>query len=103
MSFVSNIDFEDWPEYADWVAQNTPTLTDTKTNTVSWYASLSYSYFNYFTANVNGRIDGSNGFGDQSNDKLLPIWSASANWNISEHAWMSRPWIDLLRLKFSFG
>ena len=103
MTFVTNIDPEEWPYYAEWVLNNPPTLTDSKTNTVSWYASASYSYFNYFTANINGRIDGSNGFGDQSNDKLLPIWSASANWNISEHAWMARPWIDLLRLKFSFG
>ena len=103
MSFVTNIDIEDFPYYGDWLAQNTPTLTDSKTNTVSAYASASYSYFNYFTANINGRIDGSNGFGNQANDKLLPIWSMSANWNISEHAWMARPWIDLLRLKFSFG
>ena len=103
MSFVENIDIDDFPVYGDWLASNVPVLTDTKTNTVSAYASVSYGYFNYFTANINGRIDGSNGFGDQSNDKLLPIWSASANWNISEHAWMARPWLDLLRLKFSFG
>lgn len=103
MSFVDNIDVELWPSYAQWLAENTPTITDSKTNTVSAYASLSYSYYNYFTANINGRIDGSNGFGDQSNDKLLPIWSASANWNLSEHSWLDCKWMDMLRLKFSFG
>ena len=103
MSFVTDIDLDAWPYYADWIASNVPVITNSKENTLSAYASVSYSYYNYFTANVNGRVDGSNGFGDQSNDKLLPIWSASANWNISEHSWMARPWIDLLRLKFSFG
>ena len=103
MSFVEYIDLEDYPYYGQWLSGNAPVIGDSKTNTVSAYASVSYSYFNYFTANINGRVDGSNGFGDQSNDKLLPIWSASANWNVSEHAWMARPWLDLLRLKFSFG
>ena len=51
---------------------------------MSGYLSVSYSYFNYFTVNANGRVDGSNAFGDQSNNKFLPIWSASANWNVSE-------------------
>ena len=103
MSFVNNIDLDDYPSYGEWLASNVPTLTDTKDNTISTYASLSYSYFNYFTANLNGRIDGSNGFGDQSNDKLLPIWSASLNWNLSEHSWLEANWIDLVRIKASFG
>lgn len=104
MSFVNNINLDDFPAYKEWMAGNVPSLTDKLSNTLSAYASISYSYYNYFTANVNARIDGSNGFGDQSNDKLLPIWSASANWNISEHNWMqSFSWLDFLRLKFSFG
>ncbi len=64
---------------------------------------MSYSYFNYFTVNANARVDGSNKFGDQSNDKLLPIWSASANWNLAEHSWMQYDWLDFLSLKASFG
>ena len=103
MSFVNNINLDDYPAYKEWLASNVPSLSDQLTNTISAYASVSYSYFNYFTVNVNARVDGSNGFGDQSNDKLLPIWSASANWNISEHDWMQTSWIDFLRLKASFG
>ena len=53
---------------------------------------------------TNARVDGSNAFGDQSNDKLLPIWSASANWNISELPGLKETkWLDFLRLKASFG
>ena len=103
MSFVNDISSEDFPYYADWMLSNVPVVTDSKNNSLSAYASVSYSYRNYFTANVNGRIDGSNSFGDQSNDKLLPIWSVSGNWNVSEHDWMTVSWIDFLRLKASFG
>ena len=103
MSFVNNINLEEYPTYGKWLAENVPSLTHSKTNTLSAYASVSYSYFNYFTANVNARIDGSNGFGSQSNDKLLPIWSASANWNLSEHDWLQTNWLDFLRIKASFG
>ena len=103
MSFVNNVDVEDYPDYARWLASNVPSLSDQLSNTLSMYASVSYSYFNYFTVNANTRIDGSNGFGDQSNDKLLPIWSASAMWNISEHSWIQNEWLDFLRLKTSFG
>lgn len=103
LGFVTDIDLDEYPAYKEWLANNVPSLSDELTNTISEYASISYSYFNYFTLNMNARIDGSNGFGDRSNEKLLPIWSASANWNISEHDWMKTSWIDLLRLKASFG
>lgn len=70
---------------------------------LSGYATLSYSYQNYFTVNVNARVDGSNKFGDQSNNKFLPIWSASGAYNISEHDMLQKEWIDYITLKVSFG
>lgn len=104
MAFVKDIDPEKFPQYATWVFQNPAKLTDGRNNNLSGYVSLSYSYFNYFTVNANARVDGSNAFGDQSNDKLLPIWSASANWNVSELAALREAkWLDFLRLKASFG
>ena len=103
MSFVKDVDLSVYPAYVEWLSENTPTLRDTKGNTLSAYLSVSYSYFNYFTVNANARVDGSNKFGDQSNDKLLPIWSASANWNLAEHSWMQYDWLDFLSLKASFG
>ncbi len=104
-SFVSLSDSEKFPNYLAWLISddNLPKLTENLTNMLSGYATLSYSFRNYFTANVNARIDGSNKFGDQSNDKLLPIWSASANWNLSEHEWMKFDWLNYFSLKTSFG
>lgn len=103
MDFVKNINLDDYPAYKTWLASNTPLLTSDLTNMVSGYISASYSYKGWFTLNGNARIDGSNRFGDQSNNRFLPIWSASGSWNISEINWLKKDWIDFITLKTSFG
>ena len=94
----------DYPAFKAWLEANAyPTISDNLTNLLSAYATVSYSYQSFFTLNGNVRFDGSNKFGDQSNDKLLPIWSISGNYTISEHEWLRRNWIDYIMLKASFG
>lgn len=94
----------DYPAFKTWLEANAyPTISDNLTNLLSAYATVSYSYQSFFTLNGNVRFDGSNKFGDQSNDKLLPIWSLSGNYTISEHEWLQRSWIDYIMLKVSFG
>lgn len=101
--FVNNISITDYPDYGTWLAGNIPTVTDNLTNMLSGYATLSYSYKNYFTVNANARVDGSNKFGDQSNNKFLPIWSFSGAYNFSEHEVLQADWIDFMTLKLSYG
>jgi murein DD-endopeptidase MepM/ murein hydrolase activator NlpD len=60
--------------YLSWLAGNMPTITDNITNLASIYGTASYSYKQYFTINANTRYDGSNRFGDRSNEKILPVW-----------------------------
>lgn len=97
-------ELDNYPYYKAWLEQNAyPVLTDNLTNLVSGYATLSYTYKNYLTLNANARIDGSNKFGDRSNEKLLPIWSVSGNYNLSEHKFFQRDWIDFIMLKTSYG
>ena len=102
LTFATNIP-DTYTNYWEWMRTNVPTLTDNKTNMVSAYATLSYSYKNLFTANVNGRYDGSNQFGSQSKNKLLPIWSVSGNLNLLSLCNINAKWIDNLRLKGSYG
>lgn len=100
----SEVDFADYPYYASWMRYNGhPKITDNLTNLASLYALVSYSYKDFFTISANTRMDGSNKFGDRSNEKLLPIWSLSANYNLSEHKFFKRDWIDFLMLKASYG
>ena len=90
-----------YPSYDEWVATNVPIVTDNLSNMLSLYGSISYSYENLFTINANVRYDGSNQFGERSNDKILPIWSTSVSYNIAEHGLCD--WFDDLRLKVSYG
>lgn len=101
--FVSNINVTDYPDYGEWLTRNVPGISDNLTNMLSGYGTVSYSYQNYFTVNANARIDGSNKFGDQSNDKFLPIWSFSGAYNFSEHEALKANWIDYMTLKLSYG
>lgn len=104
MSFAKNVNLEDYPAYGNWLASNVPVLKDDLNNTISGYISASYSFRGWFTLNGNARVDGSNRFGDQTNNRFLPIWSASANWNLGEINWLrERNWIDFITLKTSYG
>lgn len=99
----TDIELEDYPYYKNWLKSNHPTITDNKTNMLSAYFTVSYTYNNLFTLNANARMDGSNKFGSRSNEKLLPIWSVSGNYNLSEHKLLKRDWIDFIMLKMSYG
>lgn len=104
MSFVTGIDLDKYASYKSWLSDNTPTITNSKSNTISAYATVSYSYDKMLFLNVNARIDGSNNFGDRSNDKILPIWSASASFNMKKLPWLKeQKWLDFFTVKTSYG
>jgi len=101
-TFASEIPAE-YTGYWSWMRSNVPTITDTKSNMLSAYATVSYSYKTFFTLNANGRYDGSNKFGSRSNEKLLPIWSVSGNANLIDICKIEAPWLNTLTLKASYG
>lgn len=101
-TFASEIPTE-YTGYWSWMRSNVPTITDTKSNMLSAYATVSYSYKTFFTLNANGRYDGSNKFGSRSNEKLLPIWSVSGNANLIDICKIEAPWLNTLTLKASYG
>ena len=103
MSFVDNINLDDYPYYKTWMANNNPVLGNSLTNIMSGYATLSYAYKYLFIVNANARIDGSNQFGDRSNEKLLPIWSVSGLFNAAELDFLQNDWLDYLNFKASYG
>lgn len=100
-SFVSDINTEEYPAYATWLAGNIPTVTDNLTNEFSTYASFTYAYKTLWRVNLNGRIDGSNKFGDRSNERFLPIWSLSGSYDVGH--WIKAQWIDYITAKLSYG
>lgn len=104
MSFVTGIDLDKYTNYKAWLADNTPTVTDNKSNVISAYITASYSWNQMVYLNANARVDGSNNFGDRSNDKILPIWSVSASFNMKKLPWLKdQSWLDFFTVKTSYG
>lgn len=89
--------------YDQWRAANVGRNTHNITNLVGLIATANYSYKSHFILNANMRVDASNKFGDQSNEKLLPIWSVSGRWNLQENVVKDVKWINTLALKASYG
>lgn len=78
-------------------------MTNGLTNKISGYLTLSYSYKELFTLNVNGRFDASNKFGSRSNERLLPIWSVSGMANLKNILGKNARWLTEARLRLSYG
>ncbi len=105
MQFVdmSSMNLEEFPLYKEWLQRNHTSLNRGLTNSLSLYLSLSYGYKDYFTLNLNGRTDASNKFGRNSNERLLPVWSASGMWNIKETFFKESEFVTDLRFRLSYG
>lgn len=104
MSFVEGINLDQYPMYKNWISSNVPAITDNKSNVVSAYATVSYNWRRMIFLNANARVDGSNNFGDRSNDKLLPIWSVSGSFDPAQLGFFrDQTWLDRFIFKASYG
>lgn len=77
---------------------------NSKSNTVSAYATFVYALKNRYIFNANLRGDASNRFGQYTNHKFLPVWSMAARWKVNDEAWF-RGWkaLDDFSIRFSYG
>ncbi|EOZ98910.1 TonB-dependent receptor [Indibacter alkaliphilus LW1] len=78
-------------------------VTGTVNRFVSGYANFGYTYDNRFVLSLSARQDGSNIFGVNANQRLVPLWSAGLNWNISEESFYNWEAVPFLRLRSTYG
>lgn len=90
----------DWHSSLD---KHSATIVSTLSNTLSEYGTLVYSFKNRYTLNANVRMDASNRFGQFTNHKFQPVWSAACRWNIGEEPFMPHAIVDELSLRASYG
>lgn len=69
----------------------------------SYYGRAAYTYKNRYTAYANARVDGSNYFGVNTNQKSVPLWSAGVRWGLSGERFYNVSWLPVLNLKASYG
>ncbi|GLU57218.1 SusC/RagA family TonB-linked outer membrane protein [Dyadobacter frigoris] len=70
---------------------------------VSYYANGSYTFDRRYTVTLSGRRDGANIFGAKTNDRITPLWSAGAGWDISSEGFYHIGWLPYLKLRGSYG
>ena len=99
-----HIDPTAFPAYKDWLVRNPDVLTDRLTNVLSYYGTVTYSYDDRYSINGNIRTDGSNKFGQDPDNRFLPVWSTSARWNIhNEEIFSGNMDVNLMALRLSYG
>ncbi|WP_159478072.1 SusC/RagA family TonB-linked outer membrane protein [Dyadobacter sp. 3J3] len=70
---------------------------------ISYYANGSYTFDKKYTLTLSGRRDGANIFGAKTNDRITPLWSAGAGWDISSERFYHASWLPYLKLRVSYG
>ncbi len=101
-TFASNIS-SNYYNYWTWMRSNVPFLTDNKTNIASVYASVAYTFKNYFTIGANARNDASNRYGKSINNSMAPVWAVSGRANVLSILNVKPSWMNALAVKASYG
>ncbi|PSL46545.1 TonB-linked SusC/RagA family outer membrane protein [Chitinophaga niastensis] len=79
-------------------------ITNTTTNTVSYFSTAAYSLNNKYVLSATIRTDGSNRFGQFSNSKFLPNYGLSAKWNAGNETWLQNSrQVSGLQFRASYG
>lgn len=63
--------------------------------------NANYAFDNKYLAQLSFRRDGASNFGD--NAKYGNFFSISAGWNINREKWFHASWVDVLKLRISYG
>ncbi|MCT4615272.1 MAG: SusC/RagA family TonB-linked outer membrane protein [Marinifilaceae bacterium] len=103
---IMDIDPTIWLAYGKQVGEGVYSSSETNSinNTIGFFGAFTYTFNQKLTANFNIRADGSNKFGQDERNKFLPVWSASARYNLSEESIFDNiKWLNLFALKASYG
>ena len=70
-------------------------------NSEGWFGRVNYDYDSKYFGSVSYRRDASSRF--HPDHRWGNFWSASAAWIISKEAFFQAPWVDMLKIKASYG
>ena len=82
--------------------ENLPGGTETLLAKVGFFASGNIYFRNRYFADVSYRTSGSSAYG--KDNRFTPMWSFGLGWNLHKEKFLENvKWIDVLRLKWSWG
>lgn len=70
---------------------------------LSYYANAAYAYDRRFTVSASARLDRSNLFGVNTNQKGVPLWSTGVAWELSREGFYHWEGLPYLKLRATFG
>ena len=81
------------------------TVDETRSRSVSFFGTATYSYKGRYTLNGTVRYEGTNKLGKSRSARWLPTWNTSAAWNMHEEAFFEnlQPVLSNLTLKASYS
>ncbi|KLT64732.1 SusC/RagA family TonB-linked outer membrane protein [Pedobacter sp. BMA] len=78
-------------------------VTGTIDRFLSYYTNASLAYKAKYTISGSWRLDQSNLFGVNTNQKGVPLWSVGGLWNIGKESFYNVGWLPTLRLRLTYG
>ena len=88
-------------ELAGGISENGSNSYTTQYNTEGYFGRAQYDYDGKYFVSASFRRDASSRF--HPDNRWGNFWSAGAAWNIAREEFMTAEWIDLLKLKASYG
>jgi len=70
---------------------------------VSSYFNGSFTLYDRYVLSLSARVDGSNYFGVNANQKLVPLWSTGMKWRVSKEPFFRKGILDQLDLRATYG
>ncbi|HEY1025782.1 MAG TPA: SusC/RagA family TonB-linked outer membrane protein [Sphingobacteriaceae bacterium] len=70
---------------------------------ISWYGNGLYAYKSRYTFSASARLDQSNLFGVETNQKGVPLWSAGMKWNVAREDFYNLKWLPELAVRATYG
>ena len=77
--------------------------TDATDHYISWYGNAAYTYRQRYTVSGSARLDRSNLFEVNANQKGVPLWSAGLAWELSREGFYHLAALPYLKLRGTFG
>ncbi|MFZ2783781.1 MAG: SusC/RagA family TonB-linked outer membrane protein, partial [Sediminibacterium sp.] len=78
-------------------------VTQTNDRYLSYYGNASYVFNTRYSLTASARIDKSNLFGVNINQKAVPLYSIGAGWEFGKEKWMNLAWLDAGKLRVTYG
>ncbi len=69
----------------------------------TYFANMAYTYQDKYTLSASGRIDASNYFGVNANQKGIPLWSTGIKWDLNKEGFYNFDWLPEIKLRVSYG